>query len=179
MYLGVDELLELVKKNNLVEGLCERELTNPEGNSFDLRLGELFTIEGKGFLGETERKTCDIKSVAKYEEGKKNSVVVKPGDFYLFKTIEKVNMPDNLVGMFKPRTTMQRMGIFLRSSQAAPGYSGELTFAIKNLGPCEVEIEMGARVIHMMCAEIKGKTNLYRGQWQGGRVTTDKKEVQV
>ncbi len=179
MYLGVDELLELVKKNNLVEGLCERELTNPEGNGFDLRLGELFTISGKGFLGETERKTCDVKSVAKYEEGKDNSVVVKPGDFYLFKTIEKVNMPDNLVGMFKPRTTMQRMGIFLRSSQAAPGYSGELTFAIKNLGPCEVEIEMGARVIHMMCAEIKGKTNLYRGQWQGGRVTTDKKEVQV
>ncbi len=177
--MGVDKLLELVEKERLVEGLCERELTNPEGNGFDLRLGELFTISGKGFLGETERKTCDIKSVAKYEKGGKHSVVVKPGDFYLFKTIEKVNLPNNLVGFFKPRTTMQRMGIFLRSSQAAPGYSGELTFAIKNLGPCEVEIEMGARVIHMMCAEIKGKTNLYRGQWQGGRVTTDKKEIQV
>ena len=179
MFLGVDKLLDLVKKEKLVEGLCERELENPEGSGFDLRIGELFEISGKGFLGETERKTCGIKSVAEYEEGDKRSVVIKPGDFYLFKTIEKVNMPDNLVGFFKPRSTMQRMGIFLRSSQVSAGYSGELTFAIKNEGPCEVEIEMGARVIHVMFARIDGKTNLYRGQWQGGRVTTEGKEVQV
>ena len=121
MYLGVDELLELVKKNNLVEGLCERELTNPEGNSFDLRLGELFTIEGKGFLGETERKTCDIKSVAKYEEGKKNSVVVKPGDFYLFKTIEKVNMPKNLVGMLSQEPPCREWAYFCVLRRPLPG----------------------------------------------------------
>ena len=41
------------------------------------------------------------------------------------------------------------------------------------------ELEMGARVIHMMFFEVKGKSNLYRGQWQGGRMATDKKEKQV
>lgn len=179
MVLGVDKLLELVEKNKLVEDLCERELTNPEGTGFDLRLGELFKISGEGYLGEAERKTCDIESVAKYEEGKVTTVTVKPGDFYLFKTIEKVNIPDNLVAEFKPRTTMQRMGIFFRSSQASPGYSGELTFAIANVGPCEVKIEMGARLCHVIFHEVNGKTHLYRGQWQGGRVTTGGKEVQV
>ena len=104
---------------------------------------------------------------------------MKPDDFYLIKTIEKLNLPDDLVGFFKPRTTMQRMGILFRSSQVSPGYSGELTFAIKNVGPSEVTIELGARVCHVIFAEVKGKTHLYRGQWQGGRVTTDKKETQV
>ena len=179
MFLGVDKLLELVKEKKLVENLCDRELKEPEGTGFDLRLGEIFRIKGNGFLGETERRTCDIESIEKYEEGKKKPVVIKPGDFYLIKTIETVNIPDDLVAFFKPRTTMQRMGIFLRSSQASPGYSGELTFAIKNEGPCEVEVEMGARVAHVLFARVDGKTHLYRGQWQGGRVTTEGKETQV
>lgn len=179
MVLGVDKLLSLVKEVNLVENLCERELTNPEGTGFDLRIGELFTISGEGYLGEAERKTCDITSVAKYEEGKVNTFVVNPGDFFLFKTIEKVNIPDNLVAEFKPRSTMQRMGLMFRSALGGPGYSGELTFAFANVGPCKVKLEMGARLCHVVFHEVNGATHLYRGQWQGGRVTTDGQEVQV
>ena len=58
-------------------------------------------------------------------------------------------------------------------------YKGELVFGIINLGNCDIKIELGARVVHAMFFQVKGKTNLYRGQWQGGRVTTKKKEKQV
>jgi deoxycytidine triphosphate deaminase len=179
MVLGVDKLLELVHEQKLVEDLCERELTNPEGTGFDLRVGEFFKIKGDGYLGETERKTCEIESVSRYEAGRTKFIDFKPGEFYLFKTIEKVNMPDNLVATFLPRTTLQRMGIFFRASQASPGYSGELTFALANMGPCTVKIELGARLCHVIFHEVKGKTHLYRGQWQGGRVTTGSQEVQI
>jgi len=64
--LGVDKLLELVKEKNLVEGLCDRELKNPEGAGFDLRLGELFELEGEGFLGIENRDTPNLKKVAEY-----------------------------------------------------------------------------------------------------------------
>ena len=40
MVLGPKALLQLVKKAKLVENLSERELTNPEGAGFDLRLAE-------------------------------------------------------------------------------------------------------------------------------------------
>jgi len=179
MVLGVDKLLELVEKKKLVENLCERELINPEGTGFDLRVGEIYKISGEGYLGEKERKTCDIELVAKYIEGKTTTHTIESGDFYLIKTIEKVNLPNNLVAEFKPRTTMQRMGIFYRASNAAPGYCGELTFAIANVGPCKVKLELGARVCHVIFHEVKGKTHLYRGQWQGGRVSATKKETQI
>ncbi len=171
MFLGVDQLLRLVKEKKLVEGLCQRELENPEGCGFDLRVGEVYRIKGKGYLGVKERKTCEITKV--------KSVIINPGDFYLVKTIEKINLPSDLVGIFKPRSSLQRMGIFLRTAQVAPGYSGELTFGMANLGPCKVKIETGARIVHLMFARVSGKTALYRGQWQGGRVTTKKKEEQV
>ncbi len=179
MILGIKELHKLVKEKSLVENLCERELNNPEGAGFDLRLGEIYELDGAGFLGVEKRKTPEIKSLAKYDLEKLSSFVFKPGKYYLMKTIEKVNTPEDILILFRPRTTLFRSGLMIFTGNSSPGYCGELTFGIANLGPCEVEIEMGARVVHAMFYEIKGEANLYRGQWQGGRVATDKKETQI
>ncbi len=179
MILGPKELLKLVKKVKLVEGLSERELTNPEGAGFDLRLGEVFKISGSAFLGETHRKTADVKSVRVYNSKKKQSIKIKPGDFFLVKTIEKINLPLSLSAVIIPRTTTFRSGLFIRTGPIQPGYSGELTFGLKNEGPITVEIEMGARFVHVLFHEIKGGGSAYRGQWQGGRVSATKKEKQI
>lgn len=179
MILGPKKLLQLVKTKKLVEGLSERELTNPEGAGFDLRLGEVYKISGEAFLGEEHRKTPDINSIEKFEAGRKKSIKIKPGDFYLVKTIEKINLPLNLSAVIIPRTTTFRSGIFIRTGPIQPGYQGELTFGLKNEGPVTVEIEMGARFVHVLFHEIKGGGNKYRGQWQGGRVSATKREKQV
>lgn len=179
MVLGPKKLLQLVKKVKLVEHLSERELTNPEGAGFDLRLGEVFKISGKAFLGETHRQTPDITSVIVYEEKKPQSIKIKPGDFFLVKTIEKINLPIDLSAVILPRTTTFRSGLYLRTGPIQPGYSGELTFGLKNEGPITVEIEMGARFAHVIFHEIKGDGSKYRGQWQGGRVSATKREKQV
>lgn len=179
MILNPKILLELVKKNKLVENLSERELTNPEGTGFDLRLGEVFKISGKAFLGETHRQTPDIESVKVWDPKKPSSIKIKPGDFFLVKTIEKINLPLDLSAVILPRTTTFRSGLFIRTGPIQPGYSGELTFGLKNEGPITVEIEMGARFTHLIFHEIKGEGAKYRGQWQGGRVSATKREKQV
>lgn len=179
MILGPKKLLQLVKTKKLVENLSERELTNPEGAGFDLRLGEVYKIYGTAFLGEIERKTPNIKLLQKYSKGIKKSIKIKPGDYYLVTTIESFNVPHNLTVNFKPRTTTFRSGLFLRTGNVAPGYKGPVTFGLHNVGPITVTIEMGARFVHAQFDEVKGGGSLYRGQWQGGRVTTKKKEKQV
>ncbi|NTU73160.1 hypothetical protein HGB07_03235 [Candidatus Roizmanbacteria bacterium] len=179
MILGPAKLLELVNKEQLVEGLSERELTNPEGAGFDLRLGEVYEISGSAFLGVEERKTPEIKLVVQYEEGKNNSITLKPGDFYLVSTIEKVNTPLDITINFKPRSTTFRSGLFLRTGNVAPGYKGKLSFGLKNEGPIPVTIELGARFVHAQFEWVDGGGSQYRGQWQGGRVTTEQKEKQV
>ena len=205
MTLGPKELLNLVKKKKLVEHLSERELTNPEGAGFDLRLGEVYKISGKAFLGVTVRHTAEVSLIAKFEEAESNShsckrsasriskkkdpgqarmttpqsIVIKPGEFYLIKTLEDVNMPDNLTASITPRSTTYRSGLMIRTGNVPPGYCGGLTFGLKNEGSVAVTIEMGARIVHIQFHEVKGSGNKYRGQWQGGRVTTTKKEKQV
>ncbi|MDO8639582.1 MAG: hypothetical protein Q7R53_01530 [bacterium] len=179
MILGPKKLLQLVKTKKLVEGLSERELTNPEGAGFDLRLGEIYKISGKAFLGVTERHTADVNLVGKYTEGENRSVTIKPGDFFLTKTIESVNMPDNLTASITPRSTTYRSGLMIRTGNVPPGYCGGLTFGLSNEGPVEVIIEMGARFVHIQFSEVSGGGSMYRGQWQGGRVTALRRERQV
>lgn len=180
MILGIQKLHELVKNNKLVEGLCERELNNPEGAGFDLRLAEVYEIEGAGFLGIDERDTPKINLLAKNDEAKEeNFYVFKPGEYYLIKTMETVNLPTDLSGIIFPRTTLFRSGLALFNGVIQPGYSGELTFGLSNLGKSNIKVEFGARIVHVTFHEVFGEGNQYRGQWQGGRVATDGIEKQV
>ncbi len=179
MVLGVKELQELLKNKNLVENLSERELTNPEGTGFDLRVGELYEIAGKGFLGVEERETPEMRLIARYDSEKASEVLLKPHAYYLFKTIENVNMPEDLLAIMTPRSTLFRSGVFIFGGQVPPGYRGGLNMGIYNFRSEDFKLEMGSRVVHIMFFQVKGESNLYRGQWQGGRVTTKKKEKQV
>ncbi|MDP4007089.1 MAG: hypothetical protein Q8P55_00640 [bacterium] len=179
MVLGIKELHRLVKEQNLVTNLSERELENPEGAGFDLRIGELYEISGQGFLGVTERETPEMKLVAKYEEGKTIEIQLKPNVYYLMKTMEDVNMPENLLAIMTPRSTLFRSGVYIFGGQVPPGYKGGLNMGIYNYRNTDFRLEIGSRVVHIMFFEVKGEGNLYRGQWQDGRVTTDQKETQI
>lgn len=179
MIIGPNKLLELVKKIKLVENLSERELTNPEGAGFDIRFGEVFKISGKGFLGIDERQTPKEMSLLRYNSLKKQKFNFRPWHYHLIKTIEKVNLPKDVSAHIYPRSTLYRSGLLLLCTQAAPGYSGELIFGLINIGKLPVEIELGARVANIQFSLVSGEGNLYRGQWQGGRVAATKKERQV
>ncbi len=179
MIIGTVELLCLVKEKNLVENLDERELNNPEGAGFDLRAGEIYKLkEGESFLGVTERHTSETESIARY--GVHKDIVINPGEYYLVKTMEKINLPFDIASIFRPRSTLQRTGLMLITATASPGYSGELTFGLYNAGNNNVRIELGARIAHILFFRTGENVSSYRGQWQGGRVSTEgKTERQV
>jgi len=179
MVIGTKELLKLVKEKKLVEDLSERELTNPEGAGFDLCLGKVHEISGRAFMGLEERESAKSKLIREFKKDKKQSIIIKPGKGYLVTTVEKVNMPDNITANMTLRGTLYRSGIILSCGNIAPGYQGELSVTLYNSGRADMEIELGARILHIQFSKVTGSTNLYRGQWQGGRVATKKREVQV
>ncbi|NTV30543.1 hypothetical protein HGA91_00995 [candidate division WWE3 bacterium] len=180
MILGTDYLLELVSSHNLVENLSQRELENPEGAGFDLRVGKIQILsKGGGYLGIEERRTADVELIAEYNADEVQPVTIEPHRYYLVTTIEKVNLPINILALFRPRSTLYRSGVTLFTGNASPGYSGELSFGLINVGPLPFTLEMGARIVHAMFYEVKGGTNTYRGQWQGGRTHASDLEVQV
>ena len=175
MVIGTEKLLQLVKDKKLIDGLDKRELTNPEGTGFDLRVEKLFSLTSKTFLGITHRATPELLEVVSYKPKSRRQQIytIKPGDYYLSKTIEKVNMPTNLLAIIKPRTTLYRGGLIMRTGFCTPGYKGDLYFGLHNAGNQPFDLEMGARYAHIVFFEISGDLiRSYQGQWQGGRATT-------
>ena len=189
MALSAVKILELNEKYNLIENLSERELNNPEGVGIDIRGGEVYEILEGGFLGVTDRHTPEIKKLVSLGDGDKE-FIIKPGEYYLIKTIEKFNIPGDKVeiepGNFKyltpiinPRSTLQRCGIALFRTKTDPGYSGELTFGIANLSKFDFKFELGARMFNVLFEEVVGEIKRsYSGQHQGGRVSGGVTETQ-
>lgn len=186
--LGLDEILLRIKKQKLIENLGHRELRNPEGVGVDLRLGAIYQIiEGGAFIqgdrdkGLGSRKGVKTKLIAEYKKNKRQQewVVIKPNEYYLLSTLEKINTPKDLMPVLFPRTSLFRAGLLLLNSKTDPGYKGALTMGLKNLSEFEVKLQMGARICNVVFFKIEGSTISYRGQHQGGRVSSEKEEQQV
>lgn len=190
MIITAKKVLELNEKYNLIENLSERELNNPEGVGIDIRFGEAYKLTSSGFLGVKDRKTPDIELVASLEKGDKE-LVLKPGSYFLVKTIEIISSPEikinlgngkeevYLVPEIFPRSTLQRSGLMLRATKTDPGYTGPLTFGIANVSDQEITLELGSRIANVVYQTAEGDlSRKYEGQWQGGRVAAVEKETQ-
>jgi len=185
MPLSAIKILELNKKYNLIEGLSERELNNPEGCGFDLRVGEVGKIIEESYLGVTERKSPRTEKIGHIDEDGNKLITIKPGEFLLVTTIEKITSPSDkvkfeensparyLMPVVYPRSSLQRGAISFHATKTDPGYSGKLTFGIKNQGQHDFKFELGARMFNIVFEPVIGEIKrTYSGQHQGGRITS-------
>jgi len=192
MILSALKVLELNGRYNLIEGLSERELENPEGTVLDLRVGQIHNIIGESLLGIQERYSSKIETIGDVKKDGNKRFTIKSGEYYLVTTMEIIHSPSEkikydeslpegyLVPKIFPRSSLQRGGMSLHFTGTNPGYKGELTFGIKNLGNQDFIFELGARMFSVEYEAVVGDIKrAYSGQHQGGRVTSDgKKEVQ-
>lgn len=174
MIIGPQKLLSDEKTKNAVEHLCERELTNPEGAGFDLRLGAVFVLDKNsgGFIDGEQRATPKFIKLAEYKEGEKAFFLFEKDKYYIVSTIEFINVPPDMQAHFYPRSTLVRCGVFLNVGYGNPGNSFQPVFGLINLGDSDFQLELGARFMKVFFHQVDGAT-LYRGQWQGGRIATD------
>lgn len=168
MLLGIEELRKLIETEKLVENLLESEFRNPVGTGFDLRVGELHAIAGKSYVGKDGRIMPETELLASHRKDADRHVI-KPKEYYLIKTIEKLNLPEDVMAIFYPRSTFHRSGIHVITGLADPGYCGELTFGISNMSAYDFILEMGSRIAHVLFFRVSGGRP-YQGQWQGGRM---------
>jgi deoxycytidine triphosphate deaminase len=191
MPLSAVKILELNKEYNLIEGLSEREIKNPEGCGFDLRVGRVEKINGESFLGVKERSSPETEVIGDIEKEGNKIITIKPGKYLLVQTIEKITSPDKkvkyeegsparyLMPFVFPRSSLQRGAISFHATKTDPGYSGKLTFGIKNQGEHDFKFELGARMFNLVFEPIIGELKrTYSGQHQGGRVSSQG-EVEV
>ena len=109
---------------------------------------------------------------AGYDVRLDQDVILAPGAFKLGSTLEKFNMPRNLLGIVHDKSTWARMGIALQNTVIEPGWMGFLTLEITNHGRETITLPRGcgiAQIIfHFTDAEVEqGYSGKYQDQGRG------------
>lgn len=152
----------------LIENLSSNFLI--EGVQVDLRLDKLIERIGEAELHQSHRNTGH----EYYRDPVEGFYTLEAGKYYLATTMERLNMPLDLMAHVVPRTTMFRSGVVLQVGDVAPNYFGPLTVGMF-LHPSIpfVKIERGFRFISLEFLELLGDSVPYCGQWQGGKVSSN------
>lgn len=177
--IGMSEILRRIKEENLITELGGRDLSNPEGIGIDMRLGAVHRIieggayiEADGTAGLGRRRGVKTEEIFKLKDGdSQDELIIKNQEYYLVQTAESVNTPLDLMPMIYPRSSLFRAGLLLLATKTDPGYKGQFTFGLTNLGPFDVKLQLGARICNIVFHSIEGDAVEYRGQHQGGRVS--------
>ncbi|NJE75557.1 dCTP deaminase [Thermococcus sp. ES12] len=139
-----------IRKEILIEPFNEKSL-QPAG--YDLRVGREAYINGE---------LIDVEGTGK--------VVIPPKTYSLILTLERVRLPDDVMGDMKLRSSLAREGLLGSFAWVDPGWDGNLTLGIYNASSEPVELAYGERFVQIAFIRLEGPAkNPYRGNYQGSQ----------
>lgn len=130
--------------------------------SIDLRLGNTFRVfehSQNAFIDPSRKDySNEITREVKVRTGEK--FIMQPGDFVLAVTLEKVQLPHDLMGRLEGRSSLGRLGIVVHSTASIfdPGWNGHCVLELGNLGRMAVSLTPGMRICAMTFEELSSRS---------------------
>ena len=74
--------------------------------------------------------------------------VLHPGEFVLGSTLERVALPDDLVGRLEGKSSLGRLGLLIHSTAGYvdPGWDGNLTLELSNVANLPIALYQGMKI---------------------------------
>lgn len=145
--------------------------------SIDLRLGKQFRVFNHSKFAYVDPNNPKLTAGMMTEVSLKSGepFILQPGDFVLATTVEKIELPNDLIGRLEGRSSLGRLGIVVHSTASIfdPGWQGVVVMELGNLGRMAVALYPGMRICSMTFEElsspaqvpyIKKKSAKYVGQ---------------
>jgi dCTP deaminase len=138
--------------------------------SIDLRLGYqvgVFKMNGKPYI---DVKNMDLdRETTKFMIDEKKGLTLHPHELYLGLTLENVALPNNLVGHLNGRSSLARVGVTIdvTADRVDPGWAGNLTLEIVNIGRKPVIIYPGMKIAALELLRTSRPTAKYDGKYLG------------
>ena len=103
--------------------------------SVDLRLGSSFRVFHNHRIAAIDLADPPQNLTELVEVGDEESFVIHPGEFVLGRTLEYVELPDDVVARIEGKSSLGRLGLIVHATAGFvdPGFKGTLTLEITNL----------------------------------------------
>lgn len=103
---------------------------------------------------------------ASYDLRAADAAVLSRATTALVPSLEWVELPCDLAATLRCRSSYGRRGIILTGGFVDPGFRGQLTLSLINMGPEEVHLTKGDRVVQMILHQVCEGADLYQGRYQ-------------
>ena len=94
-------------------------------------------------------------------------LILNPHQQALAASIERVELPHNMLGILHIRSSLAREGLFASLALVDPGFRGQLTVSLYNAGARPVNLKRGERFIQLSLLRLnKPARQGYSGKYQ-------------
>lgn len=128
--------------------------------SLDVRLGrEVFHFGKEGSVRATQHR-------------------LQPGERYLAHTKEEITLPNHIAAQLAGRSSVGRQGVIVHKTAGwiDPGFQGEITLEMMNLGDEPVDFQAGERVAQLVFFKLDYPSKGYDGSYQNQEGATQARQ---
>ena len=115
--------------------------------SIDLFLGRRFTTfkQPPGYITSIHMDRALWDSEDLWEHIEADTFVLEPNQFVLAQTLERVRIPNSLMGLVEGRSSFARLGVTVHATapKIDPGFDAPITLEMANFGKLAVELRAG------------------------------------
>lgn len=163
---GDIELL-IMSKPSLVADYVDLE-AQLQPNGFDMSLREVAQMHSAGCLAVSNSGRVLPPASALAFDGS-GSLYLPPGS-YLITYNEIVNLPEDVMALGRPRSSLLRCGVAVHNAVWDAGYHGRSQSLLVVYNPQGFRLERNARIVQLVFMRLSSPTRGYRGAYQGENV---------
>jgi dCTP deaminase len=173
MILSDADILDRLAEGDLVVEPLEDPDLQVQPASIDLRLGREF-LEFQHANIPCIHPTSEAETEEYVEETiveEDGEFILHPGDFVLGTTVERVEIPPDLIANVQGRSSLGRLAVVIHATAGVidPGYRGQITLELSNLGTAPVALTPGMRISQVIFTELSSPAKRPYGSERGSK----------
>lgn len=166
--LSKQDILHLLQQEPpLLEGYINLE-EQVQPNGFDLTLREIALLQscGKIAIANSQRVVSDLAPLVFDGTG---FIDLLPSA-YLVTFNEIVHLPNNVMALARPRSSLLRCGVTVHNAVWDAGYSGRSRSLLVVYNPQGFCLQRNARIVQLIFLQLTQETEGYQGAYQGENI---------
>ena len=173
MILSDVDIRQRIEKGEIVIDPLDDPDLQIQPASVDLKLGEEFLEFRRTNIPcihpNSENEVTEYVRKTIVKEGEE--FILHPNDFVLGTTKERVEIPPDLIAHVQGRSSLGRLAVVIHATAGVidPGYRGQITLELSNLGTAPVALTPGMRISQVIFTELKTPAKNAYGKGRGSK----------
>jgi len=119
-------------------------------SSIDVRISNLFRVFRNHTAGiiDVKRDQTALTELIEIPDDGSEAFMLHPGEFVLGSTLERVAVPDDLVGRVEGKSSLGRLGLLIHSTAGFidAGFDGHITLELANVASLPITLYPGMKI---------------------------------